>query len=151
MLNLFVSHVQMQFFYVNRNISEHVIQSSYKMSRLLSSLRLEHKIFLAFSWLIEKVIDASFDWPVIKYRLRYYGLIDRKSSRSNARRTRKNVSMKIALLIKSSFPSNNFFFFFFSTYIGTRYIKHVILGKKRKKGLNHAMNLQRFTILIFTF
>lgn len=43
-----------------RNISEHVTQTSYKMSRLLSSLWLEHKIFLAFSWLIEKVIDASF-------------------------------------------------------------------------------------------
>lgn len=52
-------------------------------------------------------------WLVIKYRPRYYGLIDRKSSRSNARRTRKNVSMEIALLIKSSFPSNNFFLFLF--------------------------------------
>lgn len=52
-------------------------------------------------------------WLVIKYRPRYYGLIDRKSSRSNAQRTRKNVSMEIALLIKSSFPSNNFFLFLF--------------------------------------
>lgn len=133
MLNLFVSHVQMQFFYVNRNISEHVIQSSYKMSRLLSSLRLEHKIFLAFSWLIEKVIDASFDWPVIKYRLRYYGLIDRKSSRSNARRTRKNVSMEIALLIKSSFPSNNFFFFFSRHISGLDILNTLYQEKKEKK------------------
>lgn len=75
----------------------------------------------------------SQDWPVIKYRLRYYGLIDRKSSRSNARRTRKNVSMEIALLIKSSFPSNNFFFFFFSLDIYRDSIKHVILEKKKKK------------------
>lgn len=109
------------------------------MSRLLSSLWLGHKIFLEFSWLIEKVIDASFQSRlacVIKYRPRYYGLIDRKSSRSNARRTRKNVSMEIALLIKSSFPSNNFFFFFFFFLFLDIYrdsIKHVTLEEKKKR------------------
>lgn len=56
--------------------------------------------------------------------------------------------MEIALLIKSSFPSNNFFFFFFFFLFLDIYrdsIKHVTLEEK-KKGLNHAMNLQ---ILIF--